>query len=120
MPPVLLLALATLFWAGNFTVGEQAVRSVDPLSLTWLRWVLAALPLLVVAHLVERLGADLGRRGDAVAARRDQVDQRLRRKVTRPLDLMMGQVRERLGQRHPVAAVAVAAARGASAASLGR
>lgn len=54
MPPVLLLALATLFWAGNFTVGEQAVRAVDPLSLTWLRWVLAALPLLVVAHLVER------------------------------------------------------------------
>lgn len=54
MPPVLLLALATLFWAGNFTVGEQAVRSVDPLSLTWLRWVLAAVPLLVVAHLVER------------------------------------------------------------------
>ncbi|RIK17558.1 MAG: EamA family transporter [Acidobacteria bacterium] len=54
MPPVLLLALATLFWAGNFTVGEHAVRTVDPLSLTWLRWVLAALPLLVVAHLVER------------------------------------------------------------------
>lgn len=54
MPPVLLLALATLFWAGNFTVGELAVRSVDPLSLTWLRWVLASVPLLVVAHLVER------------------------------------------------------------------
>lgn len=54
MPPVLLLALATLFWAGNFTVGEFAVRTVDPLSLTWLRWVLSAVPLLVVAHLVER------------------------------------------------------------------
>ncbi|AXH96467.1 DMT family transporter [Ornithinimicrobium avium] len=54
MPPLLLLALATLFWAGNFTVGELAVRSVDPLSLTWLRWTLAALPLLLVAHVVER------------------------------------------------------------------
>ncbi|GAA5164251.1 DMT family transporter [Ornithinimicrobium tianjinense] len=54
MPPVLLLVLATLFWAGNFTVGEVAVRSVDPLSLTWLRWTLAAVPLLLVAHVVER------------------------------------------------------------------
>lgn len=46
--------LATLFWAGNFTVGEVAVRSVDPLSLTWLRWTLAAVPLLLLAHVVER------------------------------------------------------------------
>lgn len=54
MPPVLLLVLATLFWAGNYVVGERAVRVIDPLSLTWLRWVFSALPLVVLAHLLER------------------------------------------------------------------
>lgn len=54
MPPVLLLALAALFWAGNYIVGEQVVRTVDPLSMTWLRWAPAVVPLLVLAHLVER------------------------------------------------------------------
>jgi len=45
---------ATLFWAGNYIVGAEAVRSIDPFSLTLLRWVLA-LPLLVaLAQLVER------------------------------------------------------------------
>lgn len=54
VPPVLLLVLATLFWAGNYLVGERVVRDVDPVSLTWLRWVLSAVPLVVLAHLVER------------------------------------------------------------------
>lgn len=54
VPALLLLVLATLFWAGNYVVGERVVRVVDPLSLTWLRWALAALPLVVVAQLVER------------------------------------------------------------------
>lgn len=54
MPALVLLVLATLFWAGNYVVGERAVRAIDPLSLTWLRWVLAAVPLVVVADLVER------------------------------------------------------------------
>jgi drug/metabolite transporter (DMT)-like permease len=54
VPPVLLLVLATLFWAGNYVIGERVVRVVDPLSLTWLRWLLSAVPLVVLAHLVER------------------------------------------------------------------
>lgn len=54
VPPVLLLVLATLFWAGNYLIGERVVRVVDPLSLTWLRWVLSAVPLVLLAHLVER------------------------------------------------------------------
>lgn len=54
MPPVLLLAAAALFWAGNYVVGEQVVRTVDPLSMTWLRWVPAVVPLLVLAHSIER------------------------------------------------------------------
>lgn len=54
MPPVLLLVIATAAWAGNFLVGDHVVGAVGPLSLTWLRWVLAAVPLLVLAQLLER------------------------------------------------------------------
>lgn len=54
MPAPLLLALATLLWAGNFVVGERVVGDVGPLSLAWWRWVLAALPLVVLAAVVER------------------------------------------------------------------
>jgi drug/metabolite transporter (DMT)-like permease len=50
----ILLVGATLFWAGNYVVGEQAVRSIPPLSLTYLRWVIAAIPLLAIAQAVER------------------------------------------------------------------
>lgn len=54
MPALALLVLATLFWAGNYVVGERVVSTVDPLSLTWWRWVLAVVPLLVLAQVVER------------------------------------------------------------------
>lgn len=45
---------ATLFWAGNYVVGAAAVRELSPVSLTALRWAIAALPLVVLAHLIER------------------------------------------------------------------
>ncbi|MCU1404007.1 MAG: EamA family transporter [Glaciihabitans sp.] len=45
---------ATLFWAGNYVIGVGAVQSMDPLSLVLLRWAFAAIPLLVIAQLVER------------------------------------------------------------------
>ena len=48
------LIAATLFWAGNYVVGEIAVASIDPLSLSFLRWVIAAPVLLVVAAVLER------------------------------------------------------------------
>ncbi|UUL75793.1 DMT family transporter [Pseudarthrobacter sp. Fe7] len=53
---VALLSLlgATLFWAGNYVVGAGAVQSIDPLSLVFLRWAIALVPLLVIAQLVER------------------------------------------------------------------
>src|ERR1700744_2831577 len=56
-----------------------------------------------LAYLIQRLGADLRRRGDAVAARRNQIDERLRRKVIRPLDLVPLYIGERLRQGHVVA-----------------
>jgi drug/metabolite transporter (DMT)-like permease len=48
------LVLATLFWSGNFVVGQAAVATMTPLELTFWRWALAALPLVLLAHFVER------------------------------------------------------------------
>ncbi|SDL18185.1 Threonine/homoserine efflux transporter RhtA [Glycomyces sambucus] len=45
---------ATLFWAGNYIVGQRAVETIDPVSLVLLRWALALVPLAVIAQLVER------------------------------------------------------------------
>ncbi|GAA1680164.1 DMT family transporter [Glycomyces endophyticus] len=45
---------ATLFWAGNYIVGQRAVETIDPVSLTLLRWAIALVPLAVVAQVVER------------------------------------------------------------------
>jgi drug/metabolite transporter (DMT)-like permease len=50
----LYLVLATLFWSGNFVVGQAAVASMTPLDLTFWRWALAAAPLLLLAHFVEK------------------------------------------------------------------
>jgi drug/metabolite transporter (DMT)-like permease len=50
----LYLVLATLFWSGNFVVGQAAVASMTPLDLTFWRWALAAVPLLLLAHFVEK------------------------------------------------------------------
>ena len=50
----LYLILATLFWSGNFVVGQAAVASMTPMDLTFWRWTLAALPLLALAHFVEK------------------------------------------------------------------
>jgi drug/metabolite transporter (DMT)-like permease len=48
------LILATLFWAGNFVAGQAAMQTTQPLQLTFWRWALAAVPLLVLAQLVEK------------------------------------------------------------------
>jgi drug/metabolite transporter (DMT)-like permease len=50
----LYLVLATLFWSGNYVVGEAAVASMTPLELTFWRWALAAVPLLLLARFVEK------------------------------------------------------------------
>lgn len=48
------LILAALFWSGNFVVGQAAVASMAPMDLTFWRWTLAAVPLLLLAHVVEK------------------------------------------------------------------
>ena len=53
VPAVLLLVIATALWGGNYIVGHYAVETLSPLSLTWLRWAVALVPLVVIAQLVE-------------------------------------------------------------------
>ena len=54
MRAAIYLTLATLFWAGNFVVGHAAVETMPPLQLTFWRWALAAVPLLVLAQAIDR------------------------------------------------------------------
>ena len=54
MKASLFLVLATLFWSGNFVVGQAAVASMTPLELTFWRWMLAGIPLLLLAHFIEK------------------------------------------------------------------
>jgi drug/metabolite transporter (DMT)-like permease len=48
------LVAATLFWAGNYVLAAEAVQTVDPWSLSLLRWAPAAIILLVCAVSIER------------------------------------------------------------------
>jgi len=48
------LALANLFWAGNYVIGEMVTREISPISLTFFRWVFAVVPLIAIAWLIER------------------------------------------------------------------
>ena len=49
--PVLALTLAALFWAGSFVVGRALRADIDPVVLTFLRWLIA---LIVLAPFVWR------------------------------------------------------------------
>lgn len=48
--PVLLLVLTTLIWAGHSIVGRLAVGEIGPMTLTFLRWAVALVPILVAAR----------------------------------------------------------------------
>src|SRR5271166_1850663 len=47
--PVLLLVLTTLIWAGHSIVGRLAVGQIGPMTLTFFRWAVALVPILVAA-----------------------------------------------------------------------
>jgi drug/metabolite transporter (DMT)-like permease len=55
----LLLTLPPLLWAGNAVVGRLMVGTVTPLTLNFLRWLLAALILLPLGWRVLRVGSPL-------------------------------------------------------------
>lgn len=46
----LLLLITMVFWAGNAIAGRLAVGEVSPLILTWLRWTLGAIVLVILAR----------------------------------------------------------------------
>lgn len=56
---VLLLLIPPLLWAGNAVVGRAVYQMVPPLTLNFMRWVLAALLLLPVGYSVFRNGSGL-------------------------------------------------------------
>ncbi|GGN20441.1 DMT family transporter [Streptomyces fuscichromogenes] len=45
---------ANLFWAGNYVLGAVAVADMDPVSLVYLKWLFAAVPIVILAHFTER------------------------------------------------------------------
>ena len=53
-PALIALAVTTLAWAGIYIVGAVLVDSIDPISLTLLRWAPAAVVLLILGQLIER------------------------------------------------------------------
>jgi drug/metabolite transporter (DMT)-like permease len=48
------MVLAAAFWAGNYVLGSVAVATMSAFDLTYLRWVIAVVPLVVIAQVVER------------------------------------------------------------------
>jgi drug/metabolite transporter (DMT)-like permease len=50
----LFLVLATLFWSGNYVVGNLVADGITPLQLTAIRWSIAAPFLLVLAAILEK------------------------------------------------------------------
>ena len=55
----LLLALPPLLWAGNAVVGRLVGTLIGPMTLNFLRWALAFVILLPLAHRVLRPGSAL-------------------------------------------------------------
>jgi drug/metabolite transporter (DMT)-like permease len=48
--PILLLGLTTLMWGGNSVAGRIAVGQISPMTLVFLRWGIACVPLLIAAR----------------------------------------------------------------------
>lgn len=48
--PYLLLVLTTLFWSGNFVLSRGMHAAIPPMALSFWRWSLALLILIVIAH----------------------------------------------------------------------
>lgn len=49
-----LMVVATILWGGHYVIAGDATREMSPFSLTFVRWAVAAVPLLLIAQLVER------------------------------------------------------------------
>ncbi len=47
------MVVATAVWGGHYVVAAVAVAGMTPLALTWWRWVIAVVPLVVCAQVIE-------------------------------------------------------------------
>lgn len=50
----LLLVLCNMFWAGNYVFGKYVVAEMSPLWITFSRWFLASIILVVIAYVLEK------------------------------------------------------------------
>ncbi|SES97550.1 Threonine/homoserine efflux transporter RhtA [Natronincola peptidivorans] len=50
----LLLVLCNLFWAGNYVFGKYVVAEMPPLMITFSRWLVASVLLLIIAYFYEK------------------------------------------------------------------
>ncbi|MGE7984005.1 DMT family transporter [Solibacillus sp. NPDC093137] len=50
LPPPLLLILATLLWGGNFVIGRAVSGDIPPITLAFLRWIVAFLVFFPIAY----------------------------------------------------------------------
>lgn len=48
------LVLANLFWAGNYVFAPIVLQELSPAQMVYVRWLAAVIPLLVLAHVVEK------------------------------------------------------------------
>jgi len=48
------MVAATAMWGGHYVLGEVAVKTMSPMDLTYLRWAIAVLPLVLIAQFVEK------------------------------------------------------------------
>ncbi|MGP7816646.1 DMT family transporter [Niallia sp. 01092] len=51
---IILLILANLFWGGHYVFGKFVVADMDPLQITFSRWIIAVIFLFPIAQLIER------------------------------------------------------------------
>lgn len=51
---ILFLVTANLFWGGHYIFGKYVVAEMDPLQITFTRWIIAVVLLFPIAQLIER------------------------------------------------------------------
>ncbi|WP_141430453.1 DMT family transporter [Bacillus sp. 03113] len=51
---ILFLVIANLFWGGHYVFGKYVVAEMDPLQITFIRWIIAVVFLFPIAQIIER------------------------------------------------------------------
>ncbi|WP_141430457.1 DMT family transporter [Bacillus sp. 03113] len=51
---IIFLVIANLFWGGHYVFGKYVVAEMDPLQITFTRWIIAVVLLFPIAQIIER------------------------------------------------------------------